>query len=85
MAALIGRLVGIESPPEATQSEARDPERLREAFFSAVRFGIEAGTRQRPTVLVFEDIHWADHGMLDLVEHLARWVHGPLLILPCRT
>jgi predicted ATPase len=81
MAALIGRLVGIESPPEATQAEAQDPERLREAFFSAVRFGIEAGTRQRPTVLVFEDIHWADHGMLDLVEHLARWVRGPLLIL----
>src|SRR3954468_7381469 len=42
MAALIGRLVGIESPPEITQSEAQDPERLREAFFSAARFGIEA-------------------------------------------
>ncbi|MDX6496331.1 MAG: hypothetical protein QOE17_2317, partial [Gaiellales bacterium] len=81
MAALIGRLVGIESPPEATEAEAQDPQRLREAFFSAVRFGIEAGAKQRPTVLVFEDIHWADHGMLDLIEHLARWVRGPLLIL----
>ncbi|MFL5842052.1 MAG: adenylate/guanylate cyclase domain-containing protein, partial [Thermoleophilaceae bacterium] len=81
MAALIGRLVGIESPPEATQAEAQDPQRLREAFFSAVRFGIEAGTQRQPSVLVFEDIHWADHGMLDLIEHLARWVQGPLLIL----
>jgi class 3 adenylate cyclase/tetratricopeptide (TPR) repeat protein len=81
MAALIGRLVGIESPPEATQSEAQDPERLREAFFSAGRFGIEARARRSPMVLVFEDIHWADHGMLDLIEHLARWVRAPLLIL----
>jgi class 3 adenylate cyclase/tetratricopeptide (TPR) repeat protein len=81
MAALIGRLVGIESPPEATQSESQDPERLRESFFSAVRFGIEARARRRPLVLVFEDIHWADHGMLDLIEHLARWVRAPLLIL----
>ncbi|MEA2492256.1 MAG: hypothetical protein QOJ29_167 [Thermoleophilaceae bacterium] len=81
MAALIGRLVGIESPPEATQAEAQDPERLRESFFSAVRFGIEARARRLPTVLVFEDIHWADHGMLDLIEHLARWVRAPLLIL----
>ena len=81
MAALIGRLVGIESPPEATQSEAQDPERLREAFFSAVRFGIEAQARKGPMVLVFEDIHWGDHGMLDLIEHLARWVRAPLLIL----
>jgi class 3 adenylate cyclase/tetratricopeptide (TPR) repeat protein len=81
MAALIGRLVGIDSPPEATQAEAQDPERLREAFFSAVRFGIEARARKHATVLVFEDIHWADHGMLDLIEHLARWVRAPLLIL----
>jgi class 3 adenylate cyclase/tetratricopeptide (TPR) repeat protein len=81
MAALIGRLVGIDSPPEATQSESQDPERLRESFFSAVRFGIEARARRQPTVLVFEDIHWGDHGMLDLIEHLARWVRAPLLIL----
>ena len=81
MAALIGRLVGIDSPPEATQAEAQDPERLRESFFSAVRFGIEARARKHATVLVFEDIHWADHGMLDLIEHLARWVRAPLLIL----
>ncbi len=81
MAALIGRLVGIESPPELTHAEAQDPERLRESFFSAVRNGIEARAHRRPTVLVFEDIHWGDHGMLDLIEHLARWVRAPLLIL----
>src|SRR3954454_19454069 len=81
MAAMIGRLVGIDSPPEITAGEAQDPERLREAFFSSVRFGIEARARRHPMVLVFEDIHWADHGMLDLIEHLARWVRAPLLIL----
>ena len=81
MAALIGRLVGIDSPPEAMESEAQDPERLRESFFSAVRFGIEARASRHRMVLVFEDIHWADHGMLDLIEHLARWVRAPLLIL----
>lgn len=81
MAALIGRLVGIESPPEAIQAEAQDPQRMREAFFSAARFGIEARTLHGPLVFAFEDIHWADHGMLDLIEHLARWVRGPLLII----
>jgi predicted ATPase/class 3 adenylate cyclase len=81
MAALIGRLVGIEGPAELMQSEAQDPERLREAFFSAARFGIEARAHRQPMVMVFEDIHWADHGMLDLIEHLARWVRAPLLIL----
>src|SRR4051794_8950501 len=52
MAALIGRLVGIDSPAEATQLESDDPERLRESFFSAVRFGIEARARRHPMVLV---------------------------------
>ena len=37
-AALIGRLLGIEVPPELVPSE-RDPERLREAFFSALGWG----------------------------------------------
>ena len=37
--------------------------------------------RRQPLVLVFEDIHWADHGMLDLIEYLAQWVRGPLVLL----
>jgi tetratricopeptide (TPR) repeat protein len=32
-------------------------------------------------VLAIEDIHWADEGMLDLIEYLARWVRGPVMIL----
>ena len=39
-AALIGRLLGIEVPPELVPTE-RDPERLRESFFSALRMGME--------------------------------------------
>src|SRR5947208_1878012 len=36
----------------------------------------------QPLVLVFEDIHWAEDPLLDLVEHLAAWVRDvPLLIL----
>ena len=54
---------------------------MREVFFSAVRSVIEAMARRNPLVLVFEDIHWADHGMLDLIEYLAQWVRGPLILL----
>ncbi len=36
----------------------------------------------QPLVLVFEDVHWAEEEMLDLVEHLARNVRDvPILIL----
>ena len=30
-----------------------------------------------PTVLVFEDLHWADDGLLDFIDHLARVVARP--------
>ena len=79
-AALIGRLLGIDVPPELVPSE-KDPERLREAFFSALRSGIEARARRQPLVIAFEDIHWADDGMLDAIEHLAQWVRAPLMLV----
>src|ERR687892_584383 len=78
--ALLGRLIGLEVPPELVP-ESDDPERMRDAFFSALRSGIEAWAREKPLVFAFEDIHWADDGMLDAIEHLAQWVRAPLLLL----
>jgi class 3 adenylate cyclase/tetratricopeptide (TPR) repeat protein len=79
-AALIGRLLGVEVPPELVPRED-DPERARESFFSALRSGIESIARRRPFVIAFEDIHWADDGMLEAIEHLAQWVRAPLLLV----
>jgi class 3 adenylate cyclase len=54
----------------------------QEESFAAWRRFFEALAEQRPLVLVFEDLQWADDGLLDFVEHLADWVQGlPLLIL----
>ena len=39
-------------------------------FFSARRF-VEAVARSRPTALVFEDIHWAEPALLELLGSLA--------------
>ena len=79
--ALIGRLLGIGELGDLPTFEAEDPQRLRESFFSAVRSVIEAMALRQPLVLAFEDIHWADDGMLDLIEYLAQWVRAPLLLL----
>src|SRR5439155_6723083 len=54
----------------------------REEAFAAWRRFFEALAEQRPLVLVFEDIQWADDGLLDFVEHLVDWVRGvPMLVL----
>ncbi|HEX8854429.1 MAG TPA: adenylate/guanylate cyclase domain-containing protein, partial [Thermoleophilaceae bacterium] len=80
-AALIGRLLGIEAPVELASGESQDPQRIRETFFAAIRSSIEGMARETPLVLAFEDIHWADQGMLDLIEHLAQWARAPVMIL----
>jgi class 3 adenylate cyclase/tetratricopeptide (TPR) repeat protein len=77
--AVIGRLLGIEGPDEALLAEHEDAQRAREVFFAAVRACVEGLARDGPLVLVWEDIHWADEGMLDLIEHLVQWVRAPVL------
>ncbi len=79
LAAAIARPLGIETPDEGGLEE--DPQQMRDRMFSALRTVVEAVSRRRPIVLAIEDIHWADEGMLDLIEYLARWVRGPLLVV----
>jgi class 3 adenylate cyclase len=49
-------------------------------FFSARRF-VEGLARQKPTLLVYEDVQWADSSLLDLVEHLGSRVRDVPLVL----
>ena len=54
----------------------------REELFFSVRVFIEALARKQPMLLVFEDIHWADRGLLDLIELLAARLRDlPVLLL----
>ena len=53
-----------------------------EAFAAWRRF-FEALAEQRPLVLVFEDLHWADDGLLDFVDHLVDWLTDVPLLVVC--
>ena len=66
-------LLGFE-----TQATAPD----RNSLFQSVRVFVEAGARDEPTLFVFEDIHWADAALLDLIEALAARLHDlPIMLL----
>ena len=65
-------LVGLESAGT----------RAREESFAAWQRLIEAIADRSPLILVLEDLHWADDGTLDFVEHLVDWTTDvPLLVL----
>ncbi|HSI98597.1 MAG TPA: AAA family ATPase, partial [Gaiellaceae bacterium] len=54
----------------------------RSAAFAAWRRFLEALAEQRPLVLVFEDLHWADDSLLDFVDELVDWMtEVPLLVV----
>jgi class 3 adenylate cyclase/tetratricopeptide (TPR) repeat protein len=53
-----------------------------EAFAAWRRF-FEALAERRPVVLVFEDAHWADDGLLDFVDHLVDWATAVPLLVVC--
>jgi class 3 adenylate cyclase len=49
---------------------------------AAWRRFLEALAERRPTVLIFEDLHWADDGLLDFLDYLIDWTRDvPLLVL----
>jgi predicted ATPase/class 3 adenylate cyclase len=54
----------------------------REETFWAVRRLFELLARERPLVIVVDDLHWAESTFLDLIEHLVDFSHGsPIMIV----
>jgi predicted ATPase len=52
-----------------------------EEIFWAVRFLFEKLARERPLVVVLDDVHWAEPTFLDLVEYVVGFAAGPLLLV----
>jgi class 3 adenylate cyclase/tetratricopeptide (TPR) repeat protein len=58
------------------------PEAAREENFAAWRAFVELLAEDRPSVLVFEDLHWANAALLDFIEQLAGSAEAvPLLLV----
>jgi class 3 adenylate cyclase/tetratricopeptide (TPR) repeat protein len=54
-----------------------------EETFWAIRRMFEAIARERPLVLLFDDIHWGEPTFLDLIEHIADWSRDVAILLVC--
>jgi class 3 adenylate cyclase len=72
---ILGLALGLDVAPDLHPLDAR--ERLHAAAVELVE-DVAAGC---PTVLLVEDIHWAEPDLLDLLERLVSDVRAPLLLL----
>ncbi|HEX3687099.1 MAG TPA: adenylate/guanylate cyclase domain-containing protein [Gaiellaceae bacterium] len=93
---LIRRLGGERAVAEALDGEADAAlvvERLGvlagngaappEELLWAVRRLFEVLARKRPLLVLFEDVHWAEPTLLDMVEHISRWSREAPILLLC--
>ena len=83
---LVGRCVpygdGITFWPVREILPDESFEGAREEIFWRVRKRLEALAGDRPLVVCFDDVHWAEPTFLDLVQYLAGWMQDtPVLIL----
>lgn len=86
--------IGLERwIPDATEREFLEP-RLgaligvsqpgldRPELFAGWRLFFERLSEHLPVVLSFEDLHWADDGLLDFIDHMLEWsAERPIFIL----
>jgi class 3 adenylate cyclase len=69
----LGPLVGLQTSAEPSQQEET---------FSAWRRFLEMVAKDRPTVIVVEDLHWADDALVSFLQHVAERTTGlPVLLI----
>src|SRR5205085_8774374 len=73
----IEMMLGVQTAEADPGEDVADRHAL---FFSARRL-VEALGASQPTVLVFQDLHWADPSLLDLIELLGARVERTALLL----
>jgi len=73
VADLLGLAVGV--------LEAVEGERAQQEIAWAARAWSEQLAQAQPLVLVFEDVHWGEEPLLELIEHLAAVKGAPLLLV----
>jgi class 3 adenylate cyclase/tetratricopeptide (TPR) repeat protein len=74
-------ILGIETPAEREELPA-SPQSLRTQIFRSWLSLCEAIATPEPLILLFEDVHWADDTLLDLIEATdSRATRAPVLVI----
>jgi class 3 adenylate cyclase len=72
---ILALTLGMDVPHDLHPLAARD--RLQGEWVSF----LSESAQERPTVVLVEDLHWAEEPLLDLVERIASGARGPLLVV----
>lgn len=85
--ALLASLLAMQlAPAEAELLAGLPAQTIRTRIFDAIAHMVEEPTRERPTILVLEDMHWSDSTSIDLAASLLELTKRvPLaIVVVCR-
>jgi tetratricopeptide (TPR) repeat protein len=71
----LGRLLGLKFEGDSGQELAR------EELFAGWRLWFERLAGSQPVVLIVEDLHYADEGLLDFLDHLLDWARDAAIFV----
>ena len=72
----------IASRLAAALGLAESPGVSEETFWAARKL-FEAHARERPLVIVFDDVQWGEPTFLDLIDHVTDWTRDAAILLIC--
>lgn len=85
-AALVGHLIGLDqgANPYVAGIES-DGRQIRDRAFHAISQYLRLGHNEHgaPVVVLFDDLHWADDGSLDFINHVAQACNDVPMLLLC--
>jgi class 3 adenylate cyclase/tetratricopeptide (TPR) repeat protein len=80
----VKQLLRDESPPNAAIAALLgDGDATADDIAFAVRKLFESAARERPLVVYFDDLQWAEPTFLDLIEHVTDWARDASLLVLC--
>jgi class 3 adenylate cyclase len=81
----VAQMMGLGNGPAGVGVTRLSPEALQRATFASIKAVLARLATAGPTVLVLEDLHWADPTSLRLTEEVAEVAgHAPLLVVVTR-
>ncbi|WP_257459377.1 protein kinase domain-containing protein [Archangium lipolyticum] len=82
---LLGLLLALPVPEDSPVLQLTPEERKEKTFETLVRVMLSGACRQTPTLLVVEDLHWADSGLLEFLGFLLERVGEARLLVVLST
>lgn len=82
----LATLLGLKlDEEEAANLSLNDPQVLQQRIFQAMGEWVQVLAGDRPVIMVFEDLHWADPSSINLIQYLFSLTQNTPLMIICVT